>query len=136
MCKLGDIIRVNSYMSEDGVIMGRHSFIVIEDEKGTISGLSYDFIASVMSSIKDENHKRKKLKYIENILITQNDRSCEPENGKEAFIKADQLYYFKKDKITYTVMGYATDEIMNAIYEIIEVLDKQDKLKINIKNIG
>ena len=136
MCKLGDIIRVNSYMSDDGFIMGRHSFIVIEDEKGTISGLSYDFIASVMSSIKDENHKRKKLKYIENILITQNDRSCEPENGKEAFIKADQLYYFKKDKITYTVMGYATDEIMNAIYEIIEVLDKQDKLKINIKNIG
>ena len=33
-------------------------------------------------------------------------------------------------------MGYATDEIMDTIYEIIEILDKDDKLKINIKNIG
>ncbi len=136
MCRRGDIIRINSYISEDGIEMKRHSFIVIEDEGGTISGLSYDLVASVMSSIKDERHKQKKLKYIENILITQNDRSCNPENGKEAFIKADQLYYFKKNKIKYTVMGYATDEIMDTIYEIIEILDKDDKLKINIKNIG
>ena len=42
----------------------------------------------------------------------------------------------KKNKIKYTVMGYATDEIMDTIYEIIEILDKDDKLKINIKNIG
>ena len=97
MCRRGDIIRINSYISEDGMEMKRHSFIVIEDEGGTISGLSYDLVASVMSSIKDERHKQKKLKYIENILITQNDRSGNPENGKEAFIKADQLYYFKKN---------------------------------------
>lgn len=136
MCRRGDIIRINSYISEDGIEMSRHSFIVIEDEGGTISGLSYDLVASVMSSIKNERHKQKKLKYIENILITQNDRSCSPENGKEAYIKADQLYYFKKSKITYTVMGYATDAIMDTIYEIIEILDKDEKLKINIKNIA
>ena len=29
-----------------------------------------------------------------------------------------------------------TNEIMDTIYEIIEILDKDDKLKINIKNIG
>ncbi len=136
MCRRGDIIRINSYISEDGIEMSRHSFIVIEDEGGTISGLSYDLVASVMSSIKNERHKQKKLKYIENILITQNDRSCSPENGREAFIKADQLYYFKKSKITYTVMGYATDAIMDTIYEIIEILDKDEKLKVNIKNIA
>ena len=107
-----------------------------EKERPRIKDESKQDIRPVISSIKDERHKQKKLKYIENILITQNDRSCNPENGKEAFIKADQLYYFKKNKIKYTVMGYATDEIMDTIYEIIEILDKDDKLKINIKNIG
>ena len=31
-------------------------------------------------------------------------------------------------------MGTATDEIMNTIYDVIEILDRQDKLKINIRN--
>jgi len=31
-------------------------------------------------------------------------------------------------------MGTATDEIMNTIYDVIEILDRQDKLKIYIRN--
>ena len=134
MCAVGDIIRIESYISEDGVDMSRHSFIVIDDESSTISGYSYDFIANVMSSFKSEEHKEKKLRYLENVLITEEDRDCNPENGKEAYVKADQLYYFDKSKINYTVMGTATDEIMNTIYDVIEILDKQDKIKINIRN--
>lgn len=135
MCKVGDIIRINNYITEDGVNMTRHSFIVIEDEKGIISGCSYDFIGNVMSSIKDEKQKEKKLRYIENILITADDRNCVPENGKEAFIKADQFYYFDKSRIEYTVMGTASDEIIDTIMEVVDVLDEKDLIKINLKNI-
>lgn len=83
------------------------SLVTVADEKM--------FIAGVMSGIKNEKHKQKKLKYIESIFITQADRSWVSENGKEAFIKADQLYSFKKKQITYTVMGYAPDEITDTI---------------------
>lgn len=55
MCAVGDIIRIDSYISEDGVDMSRHSFIVIDDESSTISGYSYDFISNEM---KDTHFKR------------------------------------------------------------------------------
>ncbi len=135
MCRTGDIIKIEKYITEDGVDMGKHSFIVIDDEHGTINGFSYDFIANVMSSIKNEKHKEKKLRYIENLLITQDDRECNPENGKEAYIKADQFYYFDKDKISYKIVGTATDDIMNTLYDIIEILDRKDLIKINTKNL-
>lgn len=135
MCKYGDIIRIENYITEDGVNMRRHSFIVIDDENGVISGCSYDFIANVMSSLKNETHKKKKMRFQENILITADDRDCAPENGKEAYIKADQLYYFKKDCIDYTIMGTANEDIMETIMDVIEELDKKDRIKINLKNI-
>lgn len=135
MCKVGDIIRIDNYITEDGVNMTKHSFVVIDDQKGVISGCSYDFIGNAMSSIKSEEHKSKKLKYLENILITQEDRNCNPENGKEAFIKADQFYYFDKSKISYTLMGTASEEIMETIFDVIETLDEEDKIRINIRNI-
>lgn len=31
MCKVGDIIVVDKYISEDGTILPRHSFVVIDD---------------------------------------------------------------------------------------------------------
>ncbi len=135
MCKIGDIIRIEKYVTEDGVDMTRHSFIVVDEDGGEISGCSYDFVANVMSSIKNESHKEKKLRYIENLLITADDRECSPENGKEAFIKADQLYYFSKSCIEYTVMGQATDEIMDTLFDLIKLLDEKGMIKINIKNI-
>lgn len=43
MCKIGDIIIVNQYKDKNNTI-SKHSFVVIDDENGTIQGLSYDFI--------------------------------------------------------------------------------------------
>lgn len=54
MCRIGDIIYIKRYITEDGIDIGSHSFVVIEDEKGRIGILEYDFIANVMSSLKNE----------------------------------------------------------------------------------
>ena len=70
MCKYGDIIVIDKYKTEDGFDMSRHSFIVVDDREGIIKGFSYDIIASVMSSIKDSEHRKKVLKRVENMEIT------------------------------------------------------------------
>ena len=54
MCKFGDIIVIDKFKGEDGKDVGRHSFVVIYDEAGTISGLEYDFVANIISSFKGD----------------------------------------------------------------------------------
>ena len=63
MCKLGDIIVVNKYIGENGKHIGRHSFIVIDDNEDIIRGIKYTHIATVISSFKSKEQKRKKLNY-------------------------------------------------------------------------
>ncbi|MEG0165946.1 hypothetical protein [Anaerorhabdus sp.] len=135
MCKVGDIIVIKNYIGDDGCLIRQHSFIVINDEVGKIESISYDFVANVMSSFKDDDHKEKKLRFIENLLITQDDRNCSPENGKEAYIKVDQFYYFDKSKLDFYVIGTAEQKIIDRIFELIEILEEQDKLKNNVENL-
>lgn len=49
MCNVGDIIVVNGY-NDNGKTIGRHSFVVLNDDAGKIQGLDYDIICNVMSS--------------------------------------------------------------------------------------
>ena len=73
MCKVGDVIVIDKYISDDGTVLSRHSFVVIDDNTDEIKGLKYDFVANVMSSFKDEKHKHRKLKYKENVGVTSDD---------------------------------------------------------------
>ena len=56
MCQIGDIIIINQYKDRNNVI-SKHSFVVIDDENGTIQGLLYDFVANALSSFKKEYQK-------------------------------------------------------------------------------
>lgn len=118
MCKVGDIILVDNYQSE-GKALGKHSFIIISDENGKIEGIDYDFICNVMSSIKSETQKQKKLSYPGNFLISNDDTITNPNNGKDGYVKTDQLYYFSKDKLSYQVIGSVKKEIMELLLEFI-----------------
>ena len=62
MCQVGDIILVDHY-SDNGKTLSKHSFVVIDDNNGTIEGMSYDMICNVLSSFKSEEQKRRKLSY-------------------------------------------------------------------------
>lgn len=130
MCQLGDIIVVERYKSH-GVEINHHSFVVISDEKGFIRGLDYDFICLVMSSYKDEEQKARKLSYPGNFPITVDDQYIiKGTNGKKGYIKAEQFYYFNKDKIKYKVIGHLDKDIFNLLIEFI-----QEEMEAPIKQI-
>lgn len=130
MCQIGDIIKIHSY-KDRGTLLGRHSFIVIDDEGGVIEGASYDMICNVMSSFKNEEQKQRKLSYPGNFPLVFGDTDIENNNGKDGFVKADQLYYFNKDSIEYEVIGRLPAEMLDLLltfieesdFEIIDILD-------------
>ena len=122
MCKQGDIIVINEY-KDHGSVLSRHSFVVIDDEGGTVQGLSFDFIAQVMSSFKSEEQKQRKLKYPGNFPITASDKNMNPgANNKEGYIKAEQFYYFDKSKTKFYVIGKMTDTTFFVLLDFIESL--------------
>lgn len=122
MCKIGDIILVDNY-KDNGCNLNKHSFIVIEDENGTIEGVPYDFICNVMSSFKNDEQKLRKLRYPGNFPISHNDTVTDPHNTKDGFVKTDQLYYFKKDNINFKVIGNVIPEVLDIIFDFIENSD-------------
>ena len=134
MCKIGDIIIVNSY-KHNGIELHRHSFVVIDDENGEICGLEYNFIANVLSSFKDEEQKKRKLAYPGNFPIANDDTFTIPDDGKDGYLKTDQLYYFNKDAIDFRTIGYVMPEIMELIIEFINTSTFDiEAITDNIKN--
>lgn len=133
MCKVGDIILVKSYKGVDSKDVGHHSFVVLDDEKGFIEGLPYDIICGVLSSFHSEDHKKKKLLEDGNVLIKNGDTVTNPDNGKDGFLKADQLYYFNKSKLDYEVIGYIREDLLERIISYIESLGF--KVQIVIDNL-
>lgn len=122
MCQIGDIILVQKY-KDHGQDLSRHSFIVISDENGEIQGLTYDFIANVLSSFKSDTQRERKLKYPGNFPIDSSDTETNPHNNKSGYVKADQLYYFAKDKLSYTVIGTMKPDVFNELMNFIENSD-------------
>lgn len=122
MCQIGDIILVQKY-KDHGQDLSRHSFVVISDENGEIQGLTYDFIANVLSSFKNDMQRKRKLKYPGNFPIDSDDTETNPHNNKSGFVKADQLYYFAKDKLSYTVIGTMKPDVFNELMNFIENSD-------------
>ena len=119
--KIGDIIVVNSLNSQ-GTCVGRHSFVVIDDQNGEVCSLAYDFIALLMSSFKDEEQKKKKLRFPGNFPITAESESVKSGHGKDGFIKAEQFYYFNKEKTEYSVIGELKPETLDSLIDFINSL--------------
>jgi hypothetical protein len=114
MCEVevGDIILIANYKDGD-INLSKHSFVVIEAEGGQIQGLEYDVICNVLSSFKDEEQRKKKLGYPGNFEISHEDRNVPGGNDKDGYIKAEQFYFFKLDKIDYRVIGKLNDDVLN-----------------------
>jgi hypothetical protein len=124
MCKIGDIIVVYQY-KDAGKRLSTHSFVVLDDRNGQIRGIDFDFVALVMSSIKDEEQKQRKLAYPGNFPIVPEDLDIEGDgNEKSAYIKVEQFYFFNKNKLSYRVLGKLDTDIFNLLIEFIEELEK------------
>ena len=134
MCKLGDIIVVNNYIGDDGTQLSQHSFVVVNDEKGTIAGLEYSMVASVISSFKSEEQKQKKLKYEENMELPL-DSMNKKVLKKPSYVKADKAFYFNKDKLDYYVLATLKDEYLDKLLKLILKLVSEGKLNQIIDNL-
>lgn len=137
MCKIGDIIVIKNYISENNKIIGVHSFIVIDDNNGKIHGISYDFVATVMSSFKDKNHKNKKLQYQENLEIKNSHLMNSKKLKKDSYVKIDKIFYFDKSSIEYYVFGKVSKKYLNQILNLVTLLSEENKLVLvtnNLKN--
>ena len=135
MCKLGDIIIVDKYIGSDNKEVSKHSFVVINDEKDRIEGLNYDFVANVMLSFHNEEHKNKKLKYESNLPIKENKISGKNINSKEGYIRADELYYFNKNNINYKILGHIDSDLLDELVKLILILHEKGKIKIVTENL-
>ena len=119
MCNVGDIIVIENFQ-HNGKKLGRHSFVVLSDDGRQIQGLDYDLICNIMSSFKDEKQKKKKLSFPGNFPIVPEDLETIEGNNKSGYIKAEQLYYFNKAKISFIVIGSLKEEIFNLLLQFIE----------------
>lgn len=128
MCKAGDIICIDHYVDR-GMDLSRHSFVVLSDVSGEIQGLAFDLVCNVMSSFKSEEQKQLKLGHPGNFPVTYEDEEIPSGNQKSGYIKSEQLYYFKKDKMEFTVIGSLTPETFQALTQYIV------NLQISIENI-
>ncbi len=101
MCKLGDIIVVNNYIGEDGMVIGKHSFIVVNDKPDFIEGLGYDLVTNVMSSFKNEEQKNRKLRFMENIEIISDDiiSKNKTENNFSAALPHGKAFLIHRTKL-------------------------------------
>lgn len=135
MCKLGDIIVVKEFKNEDGNTIPKHSFVVINDEENYVEGLRYDFVSNMMCSFHNDEHKNKKLRFEENLLIKEELIDGEKINNKGGYIKADQLYYFNKNFIEYKVIAHMESELLDDLVQLILILNEKGLLKNIISNL-
>lgn len=122
MCKKSDIILVSNYISQ-GNFIGKHPFVVIEDNGGKIQGVSFDMICNAMSSFSSEEQRARKLSYPGNFPITAEEKNVPGGHSLDGYIKADQLYYFDKNKISYRVIGSLEPDTFNSLIEFIQNSD-------------
>lgn len=132
MCKERDIIIVDEYLKE-GTPISRHSFVILSTENGEIRGLPYDMICNVLSSFKDEEQRKRKMRYPGNFPIDNSNTSMMRGNTKDGYIKSEQFFYFKKDSISYEVIGEITEPTYEKLLEHIGNLDEINHIIDNLE---
>lgn len=121
MCKVGDIIVVRNYVSQ-GQTIKRHSFVVLSTEQGEIQGMDFDLVCNVMSSFSSEEQRKKKMRYPGNFEYSSDSENIQNGHGKSGYIKAEQFYYFNREKTDFYVLGNVEPELFNALIEFINQL--------------
>lgn len=127
MCKIGDILLV--YNAKNKKMIGMHPFIVLDDESGVVCGVyAYDFIGLLLTSANTPEKREKLSKYDGNFPITQDDKIINNNkltDSRFAYAKADQFFYFDKNRIKYIQIGSLNKDIYELIIEFIEELNEK-----------
>ena len=88
-----------------------------------------------MCSFHSKNHKKRKLKIKSNLEIAPNKIKGRNVNSKTGYIRADDLFYFNKDKIEYKVIGRLSDDMLDKLIKLVISLNIENKTKDTITNL-
>ena len=136
MCQIGDIIKIEKYIGDDGKEVGRHSFVVLSEDKDIIKGLDFDLVGTPMSSIKNKKQRAKIEKDHKLMIIRTNDQNGMPtSNYEESFIKAHLMYYFKRKNLEYKNLGSLNVETFLELQAKLNELDDKNEIEQVLKNI-
>lgn len=136
MCKIGDIIYINKYIGDDGVEVGRHTFVVLSENEDVIEGLTFDLVTTPMSSIKNKKQRDKVKKDEKLMIIRTNDQNGMPTSKyEESFIKAHLMYYFERKNIEYQNLGSLNVETFIALQKKLYELDTKKEIENVIENL-
>lgn len=136
MCQIGDLIKIEKYIGDDGEEVGRHTFVVLSESEDMIKGLKFDLVGSPISSIKTKEQREKIEEDSRLMIIKTNDQNGMPASKyEESFIKSHLMYYFKKDKIDYKVLGALNVETFLELQDQLNRLDESDDIEQVITNI-
>ena len=127
MCKVGDIILI-SRIKDGTARIGKHPFLVLDDTNGVIRGTyEYDFIALLMSSNTTQAKHDKLHRFPGNFPIAAEDKIITDDSydNVDAFVKAEQFYYFDKSKINYIQLGTLDEDIFNLLLEFMNELKEK-----------
>ena len=130
MCKIGDIILI-SQIKDGTARIGAHPFLVLDDADGIVRGTyHYDFIALLLSSNTTERKREKLFRFPGNFPISADDKIITEEHydNLDAFVEADQFFYFDKSEISYIQLGRLDSEIFDLLLEFMDEL-KADGVK-------
>lgn len=125
MCQVGDIILVYN-AKYHGREVGPHQFLIVDDTPGKVSGMDYDVISNILSSMTTGSKQERYHKFPGNISIKPDDREIIRENNKDAFLSADELFYFNLDNLDYKPIGYLHDDVMELINDFVRELQEKD----------
>lgn len=127
MCKIGDILLI--YNAKDRTPIGRHPFIVLDDKADVVRGIyAYDFIGLLISSANTQEKKERLAKYDGNFPLVEDDKivdSARMTDNRFSYVKADQFFYFDKNRIKYIQIGVLNKDIHELIAEFIEELNER-----------
>lgn len=70
-----------------------------------------------------------------NLEIDKNQVIGDKLNGNDGYIKADELYYFKKENIEYKVIAHMKDEFLGELVKLILKLYDKNKVQKVITNL-
>lgn len=131
MCKIGDLIVVYNPKVRHKPI-GKHTFIVLDDTNGIVTGMyEYDFISLLLTSYSDNDIDRKEKLHSKtsNFPIAKDDKVYDKDTtdstSRNSYVVANDFFYFHKSKISYRKIGSVTPDIYNLITEFINDLNKE-----------
>ena len=106
---------------------------MLNTKDGKIESLDYNIVCNVMSSFRSETQKKKKLSYPGNFEVTATDSEIiKGHASKDGYIKAEQFYYFNKNKTNYYVIGRLTEETFNKLIMFITQLRELEHIIDNL----